>query len=36
MRRERPDLASAFDDFILRVLADRIEFANHALRSMHH
>lgn len=28
MRRERPDLASAFDDFILRVRADRIEFAN--------
>ena len=34
MRRERPDLASAFDDFILRVLADRIDFANHALESM--
>lgn len=28
MRRERPDLASAFDDFILRVLADRVHFAN--------
>jgi SulP family sulfate permease len=28
MRRERSDLASAFDDFIMRVLADRIEFAN--------
>lgn len=28
MRRERPDLASAFDDFILRVLADRVNFAN--------
>jgi SulP family sulfate permease len=28
MRRERPDLATAFDDFILRILADRIEFAN--------
>jgi sulfate permease, SulP family len=28
MRRERPDLASAFDDFIVRVLADRIEAAN--------
>jgi SulP family sulfate permease len=28
MRCERPDLASAFDDFILRILADRIEFAN--------
>lgn len=28
MRRERPALASAFDDFIMRVLADRIDFAN--------
>lgn len=28
MRRERPDLADAFDDFILRVLADRVNFAN--------
>jgi SulP family sulfate permease len=35
MRRERPDLASAFDDFILRVLADRIDFANHALEALH-
>ena len=34
MRRERPDLASAFDDFILRVLADRIDFANHALEAL--
>jgi SulP family sulfate permease len=34
MRRERPDLANAFDDFILRVLADRIEFANHALETL--
>ena len=34
MRRERPDLANAFDDFILRILADRIDFANHALESM--
>jgi SulP family sulfate permease len=33
MRRERPDLASTFDDFILRILADRIDFANHALES---
>jgi sulfate permease, SulP family len=28
LRRERPDLASAFDDFIMRVLADRVDFAN--------
>jgi hypothetical protein len=28
VRREGPDLASAVDDFILPVLADRIEFAN--------
>jgi SulP family sulfate permease len=28
MRRERPDLASAFDDFIMRMLADRVEVAN--------
>ena len=31
MRRDRPDLASAFDDFILRVLADRVDFANRAV-----
>lgn len=35
MRRERPDLASAFDDFILRILVDRIDFANQALESLH-
>jgi sulfate permease, SulP family len=34
MRRERPDLATAFDDFILRVLADRIEFANRQVLSL--
>jgi SulP family sulfate permease len=28
MRRERPDLASAFVEFIVRILADRIENAN--------
>lgn len=27
MRLERPDLAASFDDFIFRVLADRLEFA---------
>lgn len=34
MRRERADLASAFDDFILRILADRIDFANHAIEAL--
>jgi SulP family sulfate permease len=34
MRRERPDLASAFDDFILRVLADRIDFANREIAGL--
>jgi SulP family sulfate permease len=28
MRRERPDLALEFDDFILRVMADRVSFAD--------
>lgn len=31
MRRERPDLASAFDDMIIRVLADRADLANRAV-----
>jgi SulP family sulfate permease len=31
MRRERPDLATAFDDFIIRVLADRVDLANRAV-----
>jgi SulP family sulfate permease len=30
MRRERPDLAAAFDDFVMRALADRIDAANRA------
>jgi sulfate permease, SulP family len=34
MRLERPDLAASFDDFILRVLADRVEFANHAIAAL--
>ena len=34
MRRERPDLASAFDEFMLRILTDRIEFANHGVASL--
>jgi CRP-like cAMP-binding protein len=28
MRSERPELASALDDFIMRVMADRIDAAN--------
>jgi hypothetical protein len=28
LRRERPDLANAFDDFIMRMLADRVDVAN--------
>lgn len=28
MRRERPDLASAFDDFIIRTISDRVDSAN--------
>jgi SulP family sulfate permease len=31
MRRERPDLAIAFDDLIVRVLADRVDWANRAV-----
>jgi sulfate permease, SulP family len=31
MRRERSDLASAFDDLIVRVLADRVDLANRAV-----
>jgi sulfate permease, SulP family len=34
MRRERPNLAIAFDDFIMRVLADRIEFAGRQVASL--
>jgi hypothetical protein len=34
MRRERPDLASAFDDFIMRTLADRIDFANRTVAAL--
>jgi len=28
MRREQPRLAAAFDDFIMRTLADRVDLAN--------
>jgi CRP-like cAMP-binding protein len=34
MRQERPDLAHAFDDFIMRTLADRIEAANRAAAAL--
>lgn len=34
MRREAPHLASAFDDFIMRTLADRIDFANHTVAAL--
>lgn len=34
MRRERPDLASAFDDFIVRTLADRVESANREITAL--
>ena len=34
MRRERPDLAGAFDDFIIRVLAGRLEFANRTVAAL--
>jgi sulfate permease, SulP family len=34
MRRERPDLASAFDDFIVRVLADRVENGNREIAAL--
>lgn len=34
MRHERPDLAGAFYDFIIRVLADRVDFATHAVAAL--
>jgi len=34
MRSERPDLADAFYDFIIRVLADRVDFATHAVAAL--
>jgi SulP family sulfate permease len=34
MRRERPDLASAFDDFIIRTLAERVDFANRGVAAL--
>ena len=34
MRRERPDLAGAFDDFIVRVLADRLDATNREVAAL--
>ena len=34
MRRERADLSSAFDDFIMRILADRVDIANHQIAAL--
>jgi len=34
MRRERPDLASAFGDFIVRTLADRLDATNRELAAL--
>jgi SulP family sulfate permease len=34
MRRQRPDLASAFEDFIIRTLADRIDVANREVAAL--
>ena len=34
MRGERPDLASAFADFIIRILADRIDVANREVAAL--
>jgi CRP-like cAMP-binding protein len=34
MRRERPDLASAFDEFLLRVLADRITISERMVAAL--
>jgi sulfate permease, SulP family len=34
MRREQPDLAGAFDDFIVRVLADRLDATNREIAAL--
>jgi SulP family sulfate permease len=34
MRRERPELAVAFEEFIIRTLADRLEFANQTVTTL--
>jgi SulP family sulfate permease len=34
LRGERPELASAFDDFVIRTLAERVDFSNHAVAAL--
>jgi sulfate permease, SulP family len=34
MRRERPDLANAFGDFIIRIMSDRIDSANREIAAL--
>jgi SulP family sulfate permease len=34
MRRERPDLATAFDEFVIRTLADRVDLANRSAAAL--
>jgi SulP family sulfate permease len=36
LRGERPQLASAFDDFVIRVLADRIDFSNRVVATLNY
>lgn len=34
MRKERPDLACAYDDFIVSTMADRVDTANRSLTAL--
>jgi SulP family sulfate permease len=34
MRRENPDLSNAFDDFVIRILADRYDFATREVTAL--
>jgi hypothetical protein len=34
MRREQPDLAGAFTDFIVRVIADRLDATNREIAAL--
>ena len=36
LRRERPELAAAFNEFVIRVLAERIDFSNGVVAAMSH
>jgi SulP family sulfate permease len=36
MRKERPDLAYAYDDFIVSTMADRVDTANRSLTALRH